>query len=171
VPDAPEKSNYSLFGTTGVSRSSQGAIMTKNEMITEFLSHKKLALMRYSQQTPVQGVSMDKELAAKGYSVSVVYLNESDPKLKLSGLKTPVEGLIIAMNSQHTEQAVSQAIDAKIARIWLQTGAQSEAAIAACKKSNIPVIDNECVLMFAGPVKSIHAFHRWIWKLLGKLPK
>jgi len=25
--------------------------------------------------------------------------------------------------------------------------------------------------MFAEPVKSFHAFHRWIWKLLGKLPK
>jgi hypothetical protein len=32
------------------------------------------------------------------------------------------------------------------------------------------VVQKECILMFAEPVKSIHGIHRWIWKVLGKLP-
>jgi predicted CoA-binding protein len=145
--------------------------MATQATIDEFLSHKKLALMRYSKQTPVQGVPMDRELNAKGYTVSVVYLNESDSAQQLSGLKSPVEGLIVAVNPEHAENAVRQAIDAKISRVWLQQGAQSPAAVALCEKNNISVISGECVLMFAAPVKSVHAFHRFIWKLLGKMPK
>ena len=29
----------------------------------------------------------------------------------------------------------------------------------------------DCVLMYAQPVKSVHAFHRGIWKVFGQLQK
>jgi hypothetical protein len=29
----------------------------------------------------------------------------------------------------------------------------------------------ECVLMFAEPAAFYHRLHRWVWKLLGRLPQ
>ena len=144
--------------------------MTTRATIDGFLSHRTLALVRYSRTTPVQGVPMDAELTTKGYTVSVVYLEEPDPAQSIAALGSKVEGAIVAVGSKHAAQAVEQLIAAKIPRVWLQQGSESPEAIAACTKRGIPVVCGECVLMFAQPVTSFHAFHRWVWKLLGKLP-
>ena len=145
--------------------------MATRATIDEFLSHKKLALMRASRTTPVRGVKMDVELTSKGYTVSVVYLDETDPASKLNRLKQPVEGVIIAVPSALAEKAVEEAIAAEMPRVWLQKGCESKAAAALCEKKGIPVVSGECVLMFAEPVKSFHSFHRWVMKTLGKLPE
>lgn len=84
--------------------------------------------------------------------------------------KRPIGGLMIAVPRDQIEDAVRMAIDAKISRIWIQEGSETEGAIKLCQENGISVIHGECILMFAEPVKSFHAFHRWIWKLRGKLP-
>jgi predicted CoA-binding protein len=139
-------------------------------MINEFMAQKKLALVRASRKTPVSGFSIDKELGAKGYSVSVVYLDEDTPGSKLKDLKEPMGGVILAVPSDQTEKAVRQAIEAKITRVWMQKGSESKPAIKLCEEKGISVIYGECIMMFAEPVKSFHAFHRFLCKLFGKLP-
>lgn len=136
----------------------------------EFLSHKKLALMRLSAQTPVMG-DMKKELVPKGYQVSVVYLNggESDPTI--AEVKDLVEGAIISVPRSECEAAVREAIEAGIPRLWVQSGCDSKEAIALCEEKGVPVIHGACVLMYAKPVQSVHAFHRCVWKVVGKLQK
>ena len=57
-----------------------------------------------------------------------------------------------------------------VKNIWMQQGSESENAIEFCNKNEINVIHGECILMFAEPVKSIHSFHRWVNKLIGKYP-
>ena len=57
-----------------------------------------------------------------------------------------------------------------IRRVWMQQGAQSDAAIRYCQEHNINEVHGECIMMFAQPVKSFHGFHRGVWKLFGKLP-
>jgi len=145
--------------------------MTSRAMVDEFFAQEQLALMRASRKAKVLGCKIDKELNAKGYSVSVLYLDEDEPGSRLMDLEPPATGLMIAVPSAQTEAAVQEAIKAKIQRIWIQEGSQSQAAIELCEAHDIALIHGECILMFAEPVKSFHAFHRWIWKLLGKLPK
>jgi predicted CoA-binding protein len=70
-----------------------------------------------------------------------------------------------------TEEVVKQAHAAGIKRIWMQQGSESEAAIRYCRDNGMTVIDGECILMFAEPAAFYHRFHRWIWKILGKLPQ
>jgi predicted CoA-binding protein len=53
----------------------------------------------------------------------------------------------------------------------MQQGSESEKAINYCNENGIDVIHGECILMFAEPVESIHKFHKWLWKIFGKLPK
>jgi uncharacterized protein len=145
--------------------------MVSRKMIDEFMARKKLALVRASRKTPIRGVSISKELEAKGYTIFLVYLDEEVSGSKLKDLKEPVGGVIIAVPANQTERAVLQAIEAKIPWVWMQKGSESVAAIRFCEDKKIQVIHGECVMMFAEPVKSFHAFHRWVWKSLGKLPK
>lgn len=145
--------------------------MRSRAMIDEFLAQRRLGLVRASRNTPVSGFSIDKELGARGYIVSVVYLDENGPALNIRNLKEPVGGVIIAVPADQAEKAVRQAIDAKIPLLWLQRGSESKSAIRLCEQKEVSVIYGECVMMFAEPVKSFHAFHRWIRKVSGKLPK
>jgi predicted CoA-binding protein len=135
----------------------------------EFLSHKKLALVRLSPQTPVMGAKMNEELAPKGYEVSVVYLNAGESDLTLEDVKDAVEGAIIAVPKNRCEAAVQEAIEAGIPRLWLQSGCDSKEAIALCEANGVPMIHGACVLMYAQPVQSIHSFHRGVWKVFGLL--
>lgn len=145
--------------------------MTATMTTDEFLGHKKLALVRLSAQTPVMGAKMDEELAPKGYEVSVVYLNASETDRTLEDVKDTVEGAIIAVPKGKCEAAVKEAIDAGIPRLWLQSGCDSKEAVALCEEHGVPVIHGGCVLMYAQPVQSIHAFHRGVWKVFGLLKK
>jgi uncharacterized protein len=144
--------------------------MVSRSTINEFMAQKRLALIRASRKTKIQGFSIDKELGAKGYSVSVVYLDEEGSGSKLADPKEPAGGLIIAVPADQTEKAARLAIEAKIPRVWMQKGSENEAALRLCGETGITAIHGECVMMFAEPVKSFHAFHRWLWKTLGKLP-
>ena len=79
--------------------------------------------------------------------------------------------MLISVQPSESEKLVKSAFEAGIKNIWLQQGAQSDSAIQLCKDNGINVVHNECILMFAEPVKSFHKFHRWVRKMLGKLPK
>ncbi len=135
----------------------------------EFLSHKRLALVRLSAGTPVMGARMDDELRPKGYEVSVVYLTAGESDATLGDIKDEVEGAIIAVPKSQCEAAVREAIQAGVPRLWLQSGCDSKEAVALCEKEGVPFVHGACVLMYAQPVQSIHAFHRWIWKVFGRL--
>jgi predicted CoA-binding protein len=62
-----------------------------------------------------------------------------------------VQSLSIITPPQVTDQVVEQAITRGIRNIWMQPGAQSAAAIAACEQAGINVIaDGSCVLVVLG---------------------
>ena len=82
-----------------------------------------------------------------------------------------IEGAIILTPKTQTENVVKDCINKNIKHIWIQQGAESDDAIRYAKENNINVIYKECVFMYAEPVTSIHAFHRWFIKLFGKYPK
>ena len=145
--------------------------MATRAMIDEFLSHHELALVRSSPSSPVRGARIDEELNGKGYKIAVVYLDESVPEPRLTNLDGPVEGLIVAVPSDQCEKAVREAIEANIPRVWLQSGCESKSAIELCEKKGVSVVHGACVLMYAEPVKSVHAFHRWLSKTVGRLAK
>ena len=142
--------------------------MTATMTTDEFLRHKNLALMRLSAQSPVMG-DMKKELVPKGYDISLVYLNAGASDATIDQVKGKVEGAIISVPKSECEAAVREAIDAGIPRLWLQAGSDSKEALALCEERGVQVIHGACVLMYAQPVKSVHAFHRGVWKLFGQL--
>ena len=138
--------------------------MTATMTTAEFLSHKKLALVRLSPQTQVMG-DMKKELVPKGYDISVVYLNTGPLDPSIDSVKGVVDGAIISVPKSECAAAVKEAIDAGIPRLWLQAGSDSPEALALCEEKGVPVVHKACVLMYAQPVQSVHRFHRGIWKV------
>ncbi len=142
--------------------------MTSTMTTTDFLSHKKLALVRLSAQTPVMG-DMKKELVPKGYEVSLAYLSAGDSDPTIASVRDKVEGAIISVPRSECLAAVREAIDAGIPRLWLQAGCDSPEALSLCAEKGVPVVHKACVLMYAAPVGSVHKFHRGIWKVCGLL--
>jgi uncharacterized protein len=145
--------------------------MATRAQIDEFLSHKDLALVRPSSLVPVRGGRIDTELGSKGYKISVVYLEGPEGTPALGNLGEPVEGAIIAVPKERSEQAVREAIGAKVPRLWIQNGCESPAAIDLAAKNGVPLVFGHCVMMYAEPVRSVHAFHRWVTKSFGRLAK
>lgn len=150
--------------------------MTTKADVEDFLSQEKFAVIGVSRKKSKFGNVIFRELKKKGREVYPINANADtieDEKCypDLKSLPEPVGGVIIVVPPAQTEQVVKDAKDAGITRVWMQQGAQSDAAITFCKENNISVVAKECILMFVEPVDSIHKFHRWLWKIFGKLPK
>ena len=64
-----------------------------------------------------------------------------------------------------------EAVEAKVPRIWIQSGCESQAAIDLAAKSGVPLVSGHCAMMYTDPVKSVHAFHRSLARLFGSYAK
>jgi hypothetical protein len=131
------------------------------------------------------GVSRDKKkfgyiayknLKDKGYKVLPVNTNvdtvDSDKCYpNLSSIKEKFDGVLLVIPPAQSEKVVKGAHTLGIKSIWFQQGSGSDEALKFCEINKISFVNNECIMMFTEPVESIHKFHRWIWKIFGKLPK
>jgi len=149
--------------------------MTQKADVEEFISQKRLAVAGVSRKSNKFGNAVFKELKKKGYQVWPVNPNmetfQGEPCYPdLKSVPGPIDGVVVVLPPKRTEVLVKEAKEAGINRVWMQLGAQSDAAVDFCKQNGMLVVANECILMFAEPVASFHKFHRWIWKVFGKLP-
>lgn len=149
--------------------------MTK-ATIDKFVEGRTLAMVGVSAGGKGFGNSAYKELKARGYRVLPVHPTAStvqgDPCWhRLADLPERVDRLLVAVSPGETESVVRDAAAAGIGQIWLQQGAESPAALEACRQQGLDVVHGHCILMFAEPNRSVHKFHHWLWGVLGKVPK
>jgi predicted CoA-binding protein len=142
--------------------------MATRALIDEFLSHKKVALVRQNSSAPVHGIRLDEKLPPRGYEVSVVYLDDGAAP-RLSDVKDKVEGVIVAVPKARCAAAVKEAIEAKIPRVWILNGSETDEAVALCGASGVPVVDGVCLLLYAEPLEWICAFDRGLRRVFGKV--
>lgn len=150
--------------------------MVTKKAVDDFIKQKKWAFVGVSHNKKKFGYFAFKELTSKGYEIFPV-----NPNLKsieghtaypsLKELPERVEAVVISLSPSKTAQIVREAHLQDIKHIWMQQGAESEEAISFCRENGINIIHGECILMFADPVGFPHNVHRFIWKLLGKVPK
>jgi predicted CoA-binding protein len=150
--------------------------VTSKAVVDDFVSQKTLALVGVSRQPKKFGNYALRELTQRGYRIFPVHpaaenIEGAKCYPSLRQLPEAVGGVVVVVPPTQTENVVRDAAAAGIKRVWIQQGAGSPDAIRFCQENGISEIHGECILMFAGPVKSVHNFHRWIWRLLGKLPK
>lgn len=150
--------------------------MTTKVAVEGFVAQRTLALVGVSRGGKKFGNIAFKTLKEKGYRLFPVHPHvesiEGEPCYPdLQSLPEPVEGVLVVVPPAQTERVVREAAAAGIRRVWLQQGAESADAIRFCEENGLEVIHGECILMFASPVTSFHKWHRWVWKLFGKLPR
>lgn len=150
--------------------------MTSKAVVDDFLSQRKIALVGISSKKKKFGNIVCKELKSKGYEVFPVHpqadtIDGESCWPTLAALPEPVDGVVLVIPPPETEKVVQEAAAAGIRRIWMQQGAESDNAVRFCEENNIAVVHGECILMFAEPLGFVHKLHRWVWGLLGRLPK
>jgi uncharacterized protein len=148
----------------------------KSESIKTFLQIKNIAVVGVSSKGTGFGVSVYEHIKNNGYKVYAVNRNggfSRETKLynSLSQIEDRIDGVITVVPPAETELVVQQAKELGIKNIWMQQGSQSKSAVQFCNENKINVVDGECIMMFVEPVKSLHSFHRFIKKLVGKYPK
>lgn len=144
--------------------------------IDEFLQLKSMAVVGVSRNKDKFGTAIYREMKAKGYKVLAV-----NPKLDmvegdrcyagLGALPEIPEGVVICIAPAETIAVIEEAARLGIKYVWLQQGANSPEGEAKAQELGLKLVSGECIFMFAAPVESIHKFHRFVWKLFGKLPK
>lgn len=150
--------------------------MTTEAEINEFMQQEALAVVGASRNPKKFGTIVYRDLKTKAYRVFAVNPHaekiDGDPAYPdLQHLPEPVGGVVLIVPPAVTEAMVRQTAQAGIRRVWMQPGAESAAAVAFCQQNGISVIEGECIMMFAGPVKFPHSFHRWINRVTGRLPE
>jgi uncharacterized protein len=145
-------------------------------VVDDFVAQRKLAVVGVSRKGRKFGNAAYRALREKGYQVFPVH--PSAPTLEgdrcyasLRELPEAVGGVLVVVPPAQTEQVVRDAAAAGIPRLWLQQGAASPQAVHLARENGMKVVHGECILMFIEPVVSIHRFHRWLWRALGKLPR
>lgn len=143
--------------------------------VHEFLSQRTLAIAGVSRSGKKFGNAILKSLKQNGYTLyplhpSAETIGGERCYSAIQALPEKVGGLIICLPSVQTEIVLHQALAAGITRVWLQQGSESYAALRFCEHHGIQAVHGQCILMFSEPVESIHKFHRWVWRLIGKYP-
>ena len=149
--------------------------MTTEEAIQDFIASKRIAVVGVSRGGKKFGNAAYRELKSNGYrtfpvnpQAETIEGDRCHPSLK--ELPEPVDGVVVVVPPSETVKVVRDAFDAGISRVWMQQGAESEEALGLCEQNGISAVHGHCILMFAGQVGSYHRLHRWVWKLLGKIP-
>ena len=149
--------------------------MTSQEAIDRFFSSKNLAVVGVSRKSTKFGNAVYKELKKKGMSVYGVNPNmeiiEGDKCYKnLKEVEGKIDGVVNIVSPSQTLGVVKEVFVIGVKNVWMQQGSESDEAIKFCQENGINEVHKECILMFAEPVKSFHGLHKWVWKVLGKLP-
>jgi Predicted CoA-binding protein len=83
-------------------------------------------------------------------------------------LPAPVQAAVLELPKEETAAWVAKAADAGVKEIWIHQMTDTPEALAEAKKRGLHVITGHCAVMYTKPGFSMHAPHRWIWKLIGK---
>jgi uncharacterized protein len=150
--------------------------MTSQAAVAEFLAQPELAIVGVSRSGKKFGNMALRELRAKGYRMFPVHPSAKEIEgercyRSLAEVPPSVGGVLIVVPPAQTDTVVREAAAAGIRRVWMQQGAESAEAIRFCEAEGVQVVAGECVLMFAEPSAWYHRAHKWVWRVLGKLPK
>ncbi len=124
------------------------------DLVKDFLKQRRFAVAGSFRNESKYAYRILKTLKEKGYEVYPVNprLREVDgltcyPSVK--EIPESVDVVDIVTTPQITEKIVRECKEKGISRVWIQPGAESQAAIKFCKDNNIEVVHNLCIMINA----------------------
>lgn len=141
--------------------------------VEEFIKSKRFAVVGVSRDPKKFGNTIYKELKSRGYEVYGVHPSAEEIAGEqcypnLSALRGRVDAAVLCIRPDNVESILQDAANGGVRNVWLQQGAESRAAVEKGKSLGMNVVAGKCILMYAEPVQSYHAFHRFFVKLFGK---
>jgi len=138
----------------------------------EFLSGGAIAVVGVSQRK--FGGTIYRELKKRGFQVRPVHPRmdsfDGDPcAARLNDLADTIDAAVIAVSPASAVEVVDDAARSGIRKLWFQQGADFSEAIAKAEAAGIQYVSRRCVLMYARPVTGIHALHRFLARLFGRI--
>ena len=145
------------------------------ERITDFLRGRRIAVAGVSRSAGSAANVIFRKLRDSGYEVFPLNPNAS----KIEGAKCfpnlesvpgDLDGIVVATHPDVSAAVVRQAIERKVARIWLHRsfgrGSVSDAAVEECRSHGIPCIVGGCPMMYCEPIDFGHRCMRfWLgWR-------
>jgi len=122
------------------------------ELIKEFMSQKRFAVVGATDNPQKYGNQIVKNLKNRGYEVYPV-----NPRLKeleglscypnLTDIPVKVDVVDFVVPPGATEEILKQCKELELSRIWLQPGSESETAITYCRENDLKVVHSVCVMM------------------------
>ncbi len=122
------------------------------DLIKEFMSQKRFAIVGATNNTEKYGCQIFKNLKSRGYEVYPV-----NPKLEeldgvecyssLADIPGKVDVVDFVVPPEVTEVILRDCKRLGLDRIWLQPGSESEVAIAYCHENNLKVVHDVCVML------------------------
>jgi predicted CoA-binding protein len=146
------------------------------QAIDTFFSSEAYAVVGVSENRRKFGNIVYRTMLERGYRVFPVnpaHKEISQWKCFASVLDLPdeVKSVVTVVQPAVVERVMTDCLRKGIRSLWMQPGSESRRAIEIAEKSGIDVIHGQCLLMFLEPVRSIHAFHRFVNKLVGAYPR
>ncbi len=129
---------------------------TKQEKLARFFTSDVYAVVGASANKDKFGYKVFHCYQAKGYQVIPVHpalaeLDDIACVASVSDLPDTVTSISVITPPQVTEKVVREAAAKGIRNIWMQPGAQSDAAVSFCEEHGISVIaDGTCLLVELG---------------------
>jgi uncharacterized protein len=150
-------------------------MVTKND-IEQFLEPKRLAIAGVSRNPKKFGHAVFQGLKKSGYTVFPVnpHSGELDGEkcyATVGDLPGDVKHLLIVTPKKDTDGVLREAIHKGMTRIWVQQMSETPDTARIAAESNVKLISNKCIFMFAEPVTGMHKFHRTVMGIFGRLPK
>jgi predicted CoA-binding protein len=126
--------------------------LEKEELISDFVNRRVWAVVGASQDRSKFGNRVFRSLRDAGYTVypvnpSVDELEGAKVYPSLAALPQVPEVVDLVVPPAVTEKVVEQAHEQGLTRIWMQPGAESEAAIEYCQKHGMDVIYDACAMV------------------------
>ncbi len=122
------------------------------DLVKDFLKQKKFAVVGSFRNESKYAYKILKTLIKKGFEAYPVNPRVSDVEgikcyKRISDIPFNIDVVNVVTPPSITEAIVRECQEKNIRRVWLQPGAESEAAIKFCHYNNIDVIHGLCVML------------------------
>lgn len=144
--------------------------------IQDFLEPKKFAMVGVSRDPKKFGCQVFRELKNRGFTLFPVHhtaekIDELPACKTIADLPPDVKHLLIMTPKRETEKLVNDAVARGISHLWIQQMSDTPEAVQRAREAGIKLVTGQCIFMWAEPVRSIHKFHKSVYRLFGVLPK
>jgi predicted CoA-binding protein len=126
--------------------------LEKEQLIADFTNRRVWAVVGASQDRSKYGNRVFRSLRSSGYTVYPVNPKGGEVEgveayASLADLPQLPDVVDLVVPPQVTEQVVKEAHQLGLSRIWMQPGAESEAAIAYCREQRMQVVHDACAMV------------------------